>query len=165
MKTTGYRLSVVGYLWLISFFSLAQNPLYIPDTLNGTTFNINVQSGTTQFFSGQNTPTYGYNGVFLGPTLLMNQNDSVTLNVTNNLNVQTTVHWHGFHIPAKYDGGPHQIINPTKSWSPSFKIKNNAGTYWYHPHGDTKTEIQVSKGLAGMIIIRDTVEAKYKVLF
>jgi len=156
-----------AFCLLTSAFS--QNPLFVPDTLSGLTFNLNVQSGTTQFFTGQNTPTFGYNGVFLGPTLLMNKGDSVTLNVTNNLTVATTVHWHGFHIPAKYDGGPHQIIAPATTWSPSFKIRNNASTYWYHPHGEGKTEIQISKGLAGVIIIRDSVEAtftlprKYKV--
>ncbi|MBL0315725.1 MAG: multicopper oxidase domain-containing protein [Flavobacteriales bacterium] len=36
---------------------------------------------------------------------------------------------------------------------------NNAGTFWYHPHGENKTDMQVSKGIAGMIIIRDEVEA------
>jgi len=141
--------------------SFSQNQLFIPDTLSGTNFNISIQSGTTQFFTGQNTPTFGYNGVFLGPTLLMNKGDSVTLNVTNNLTVPTTVHWHGFHIPAKDDGGPHQIIAPSTTWSPSFKIRNKASTYWYHPHGEGKTEIQISKGLAGVIIIRDSAEATY----
>ena len=146
---------------LTSYTCHAQNALFIPDTLSGTNFNITVQSGTTQFFTGQNTPTFGYNGVFLGKTLLMNKGDSVTLNVTNNLTVPTTVHWHGFHIPAKDDGGPHQIIAPSTTWSPKFQIKNNASTYWYHPHGEGKTEIQVSKGLAGIIIIRDSAEATY----
>ncbi len=141
--------------------SYSQNPLFIPDTLSGTTFNIAVQSGTTTFFAGHNTPTYGYNGNLLGPTLLMNKGDSVTLNVTNNLAVPTTVHWHGFHLPAKYDGGPHQIIDPGKTWSPSFKVRNEASTFWYHPHGNMKTEVQVTKGLAGMIIIRDSTEATY----
>lgn len=151
----------LSFCLLSSAFCLSQNPLFIPDTLSGTTFNLNVQSGTVQFFSGQNTPTFGYNGVFLGPTLLMNKGDSVTLNVTNNLTVATTVHWHGFHIPAKDDGGPHQIITPSTTWNPSFKIRNKASTYWYHPHGEGKTEIQVSKGLAGIIIIRDSAEATY----
>jgi FtsP/CotA-like multicopper oxidase with cupredoxin domain len=78
--------------------SFAQNPLLIPDTLSGTTFNLSVQQGTSVFFDGHNTPTYGYNGSFLGPTLFINKQDSITLNVTNNLPVATTVHWHGFHV-------------------------------------------------------------------
>lgn len=139
----------------------AQNPLFIPDTLSGTVFNLNVQTGTKTFIGTNVTPTFGYNGNFLGPTLMIQKNDSITLNVTNNLSVATTVHWHGFHVAPENDGGPHQIIPPGSTWSPSFKMRNEAATFWYHPHGEGKTEIQISKGLAGMIIVRDAVEAGY----
>ena len=137
----------------------AQNTLYIPPTLSGTTFNLNVQSGTTTFFPGFNTPTFGINGVWMSPTLILNKGDSVTLNVTNNLNQTTTMHWHGLHVPAKWDGGPHQIINAGATWSPRIKVMNDAATYWYHPHGENKTEAHVSKGLAGLIIVKDAAEA------
>ncbi len=146
---------------LYAAFTFAQNPLFIPDTLSGTMFNLSVQNGTKVFYTGFTTNTYGYNGNFLGPTLLINKGDSITLNVTNNLPVTTTVHWHGFHVPAKYDGGPHQIIAPSTTWSPSFKMLNQASTFWYHPHGEMKTEVQVQRGLAGMIIVRDSAEASY----
>jgi blue copper oxidase len=140
----------------------SQNPLFIPDTLSGKTFNLTVQKGTKVFFPGFNTTTFGYNGNFLGPTLFLNKGDSVTINVSNNLPVDvTSVHWHGFHIPAKDDGSPYQVIPVGKTWSPSFRIRNHAGTYWYHPHIHPKSEIQIMKGLAGMIIIRDSAEASY----
>lgn len=149
-------ISLIGLLYPVLGF--AQSPLWIPDTLNGTNFNLNVQTGTVQFYAGQNTPTYGVNGSFLAPTLFLNKDDTVQLNVANNLIFSTTMHWHGFHIPPEFDGGPHQIINPGTTWSPRFRVMNNAGTYWYHPHGNGTTELQVTKGLAGMIIIRDSVE-------
>ncbi len=152
-----HRLSIL--LLLSSIAASAQNPLYIPPALTGTTFNLNVQAGTTVFYQGFNTPTYGVNGVLLAPTLIMNKGDNVTINVTNSLPVSTTMHWHGFHVPAIWDGGPHQTITPTSTWSPTFKVLNDAGTYWYHPHGNMKTELQVSKGIAGMIIVKDPVEA------
>ncbi len=138
-----------------------QNPLFIPDTLSGTSFQLNVASATKVFFPGFNTPTYGYNGDFLGPTLLIESGDSITLNVTNGLNTATTVHWHGFHVAPENDGGPHQIIPAGTTWSPSFKMRNRASTLWYHPHGEGKTELQVTRGLAGMIIVRDAEEAGY----
>lgn len=156
--------SILLLLPFLFFFenTFSQNPLFIPDTLSGTSFNLSAQKGSSVFFTGFNTTTFGYNGAFLGPTLLMNKGDSVTLHVTNNLPTDvTSVHWHGFHIPAKDDGSPFQPIAIGKTWSPSFKIRNNAGTYWYHPHIHPKTEIQVMKGLAGMIIIRDSAEATY----
>lgn len=137
---------------------LAQNPLYIPPALTGTTFNLNVQSGTTQLYPGNPTPTYGINGSFLSPTIIVNKGDYVTLNVTNNLNAATTMHWHGLHVAPENDGGPHQPIAPGTTWSPAFEILNNAGTFWYHPHGAGKTELHVGKGLAGLFIIHDPEE-------
>jgi blue copper oxidase len=137
------------------------NPLFIPPTLTGTTFNLNVQNGTTQFWNGITTNTYGINGNILAPTIIVNKGDSITLNVTNNLSGAgnaTTMHWHGLHVAPQYDGGPHQVISQGSTWSPSFKILNDAGTYWYHPHGDNKTDRHVSKGLAGMLIVKDATE-------
>ncbi len=137
---------------------IAQNALYIPPQLSGTSFNLVVQQGTQQFFSGNPTPTYGINGSFLSPTIVVNKGDVVTLNVQNTLNVATTMHWHGLHVASEHDGGPHQSIAAGTTWSPTFEIKNNAGTFWYHPHGEGKTELHVGKGLSGLFIIHDPAE-------
>jgi bilirubin oxidase len=63
----------------------SQNPLFIPPVLSGTNFNLDVQDGVVQFYQGFNTPTYGVNGNILGPTMIWNKGDAVTLNVTNSL--------------------------------------------------------------------------------
>ncbi len=152
----------VAALFAATDFLVAQNPLFIPPTLSGTNFNLNIQNGTTQFYPGINTPTYGINGALLAPTLIINKWDWVTLNVTNSLTGNgnaTTIHWHGLHVPAMDDGGPHQVINQGATWSPYFQMVNSAGTFWYHPHGDNKTDLHVSKGIAGMIIVKDSAEA------
>lgn len=156
-----------GKLLIVASFCLttlnSQNALFIPEPLYGTEFNLNVQNGITEFFPGIITPTYGINGNILGPTMILNKWDWVTMNVTNNLTGtgnSTTMHWHGLHLPAMDDGGPHQLIAQGETWSPEFQILNNAGTYWYHPHGAGKTDLQVSRGLAGMIIIRDSLESE-----
>jgi len=153
---TGLFVCIVG-LWILR--SAAQNALFIPPLLSGPVFNLSVQSGTQTFFTGYNTPTYGINGVWLGPTLLVNKGDSITLNVTNNLTTSTTMHWHGLHVAPENDGGPHQVIMPGTTWSPSFKVRNDAATFWYHPHGQGKTDLHVSKGLAGLILVKDPIEA------
>jgi bilirubin oxidase len=137
----------------------AQNPLLIPPALTGTTFDLTVQSGSQVFYDTTSTPSFGINGVWMAPTIIVNKHDSITLNVINNLNVNTTMHWHGVHVSAMNDGGPHQLVSPSTTWSPSFTIRNNAATYWYHPHGAGQTELQVLKGLAGFFIIKDLTEA------
>lgn len=152
--------SVLLILLVFHFgFVQSQNQLMIPPALTGTNFNLTVQTGVTNFYDSTFTPTYGINGSFLSPTIIVNKGDSITLNVINQLPVTTTMHWHGLHVSAKNDGGPHQEINPSSTWSPSFKIRNMAATYWYHPHGAGYTEQQVSKGLAGLFIVKDSAES------
>ncbi len=137
----------------------AQNPLLIQSTLTGTDINLTLQNGTTQFYPGQITNTMGVNGNILGPTLILNQGDFVNFSVTNQLAETTTVHWHGLHVSPENDGGPHTTIAANSTWSPSFTIMDKAATYWYHPHLHHFTDKHVSKGIAGMIIVKDTDEA------
>ncbi len=137
----------------------AQNPVLIPGTLSGTTFNLELQNGTYQFYDGINTTTMGVNGNILGPTLIMNKGDFVDITVNNQLADTTTIHWHGMHVSAVNDGGPHTTIAPGTVWNPQFTVLDKAGTYWYHPHLHTKTDMHVSLGIAGFIIVRDDEEA------
>ena len=77
------------------------------------------------------------------------------MNVHNDLDETTTVHWHGMHLPARYDGGPHQPITPGQTWSPQWRIDQPAATLWYQPHPHGQTEEHLNKGLAGMFILDD----------
>ena len=135
--------------------------LPIPELLVGDmigeqrVFNLTIQHGTMEYVSGQQTPTSGYNGEILGPTLVMNKGDDVVINVTNDLGEPTTTHWHGLHLPAVMDGGPHQRIEDGQTWRANFTIFNEAATYWYHPHLEGKTSEHVYSGLAGLFIVRD----------
>lgn len=136
------------------------NTLWIPDTLSGTNFNLTIKDTFAQIVAtGNQTITGGINGKFWGPTLFMNKGDVVHMNVSNNLNDTTTLHWHGMHLPAVMDGGPHQTIPPGTVWQPYWTVKNDAATYWYHPHLHEMTEEQIIKGIGGLIIIRDAVES------
>ena len=146
-------------LFFAVLFVKAQNQLEIPPIIDDVNINLNLQNSTHQFFSGQATATMGANGSILGPTLVLHKNTNVNIQVTNNLGQPTTLHWHGMHISAQNDGGPHTVIDPGTTWNPQFTVMNNASTMWYHPHLDTYTDEHVSKGIAGMIIIKDDQEA------
>jgi blue copper oxidase len=143
---------------LCAFIASAQNPLRIPSPLYGNQFNLNLVMGLTPYF-GQQTMTMGANGNIMGPTLFLDQGDSVTINVTNSLGHESTLHWHGLHVSPENDGGPHSIIADGATWSTRFKVMDWASTYWYHPHLHMHTDEQVTKGIAGFIIVRDSLEA------
>lgn len=134
--------------------------LWIPPLLTGPNYNLTLAAGTMKYAETA-TPTLGYNGAnFMGPTLVFNQGEKVQINFKNNYTEPTTVHWHGLHLPALTDGGPHQVIAAGATWTPSWIVKNNAGTYWYHPHPHETTQKQMALGATGLIIIRDAEEAK-----
>lgn len=137
----------------------AQTALFIPDTLSGSNINLNIADSTNQFFPGFNTTTIGYNGRYLGPTIILDKGQTVTMNVHNALMDTTTTHWHGLHVAPMNDGSPHNPILSGDNWSPSFTVMDNAATYWYHPHMHGMTMDQVMMGAAGLIIVRDSLEA------
>lgn len=144
---------------IISVHATAQSPLNIPVAITNTSINLTLDEGTTNFYPGITTNTLGANGNLLGPTLIMNQGDNVSITVDNQLSDTTTIHWHGMHVAPENDGGPHSIILPNTTWNPSFQVLDKAGLNWYHPHLHMRTDEHVSKGIAGLIIVRDAEEA------
>ena len=54
----------------------------------------------------------GYNGSIPGPTLKVQQGSEIIVHVTNNGDLDTTVHWHGLRLENKYDGVPHETQAP-----------------------------------------------------
>ena len=142
----------------------AVRPLQIPALADSTvtdgvrTFDLTAQAGTTDFGDGRVSDTIGLNQSYLGPTMRMNRGETVRVNVSNELDEMTTLHWHGMHVPAEADGGPHQMIQPGETWSPEWEIDQPAATLWYHSHPHGETAQQVYRGLAGMLLIDEEAE-------
>lgn len=118
-------------------------------------FTLRAQAGTTEMIRGKQTATWGYNGSVLGPTVRARRGEQVGFTVTNDLPEASSVHWHGMHLPAKFDGGPHQMIAPGAVWAPQWTVQQHAATLWYHPHPHGATEKHVHRGLSGLFLIDD----------
>jgi hypothetical protein len=91
------------------------------------------------------------NGSVPGPTLEFNEGDLAIINVTNKMNEETSVHWHGLILPNFYDGVPYLTTPPIKP-NTTFQYRipiNQSGTYWYHSH----TMLQEQMGVYGSIVI------------
>jgi bilirubin oxidase len=161
--TTGYLLSYFANKPVWNFIAAprtSHNTLFIPDTLDGTNFTLRMHDTTKQFLNGFITNTSSFNNNdLLGPTLIFHKGSTVQMHVKNDLQDTTTVHWHGMHLPAIMDGGPHQVILPGVTWDPTWVVKNEAATYWYHPHLHRKTSQQLVQGLSGLIIVKDEKES------
>jgi FtsP/CotA-like multicopper oxidase with cupredoxin domain len=104
---------------------------------------------------GTATDAYAYNGQVPGPTLELREGDRVRIRFRNDLPEETTVHWHGLHLPFGADGSPFHPVPAGGEHVYEFTVpRGSAGTYWYHPHPHHHTGRQVAKGLYGAIIVR-----------
>jgi bilirubin oxidase len=153
------RITLVSLSLLATPFLYAQNTLQIPPLIQSSNITLTLDEGTTEFYPGIVSNTMGANGALLGPTLMMTQGDNVSIIVDNQLEDSTTIHWHGMHVAPENDGGPHSVIPQNTQWNPQFTVLDKAGTHWYHPHLHMHTDMHVSKGIAGLIIVRDAEEA------
>ncbi len=95
----------------------------------------------------------GYNGSIPGPTLHVDQGSEITVHVTNQGDVEATVHWHGLRLENRYDGVPHETQSPIPIGGEfTYKVQfPDAGFYWYHPH--IREDFGLEMGLYGTIIV------------
>lgn len=120
------------------------------EELTGTEFNLTVEKIHVNI-TGEPATALSVNSMISGPTLRFKEGDEVIINVTNNLNEDTSIHWHGIIIPPEMDGVPgisFDGIKPGETFTYKFPIVQS-GTYWYHSHSG----FQEQQGVYGAIII------------
>ena len=100
---------------------------------------------------GRASHAIGINGTVPGPLIRLREGQNVRLTVNNDLDEDSSIHWHGLLVPTQYDGVPgisFPGIKPRSSYLYEFPIKQ-AGTYWYHSHSGMQEQL----GLYGPIVI------------
>lgn len=107
----------------------------IVELKNGDSYNLTA-SIVKNTIAGNEVKMFAYNGMIPGPTIKVPRGAEITLNFTNNTDVDTTVHSHGVRMENKFDGVPDVTQDPVKpGQSFTYKIKfPDEGVYWYHPH-------------------------------
>ena len=97
----------------------------------------------------------GYNGSIPGPTLRVRQGSEVIVNVTNDSDLDATVHWHGLRLDNRFDG-THQTQDPIPVGGrfASRVVFPDPGLYWYHPH--IRQDYGQEMGLYGTIVVDPT---------
>ncbi len=136
------RLSVFTLMCLVSANNLSAQKvvrydLYVRDT--------------TVNFTGENKKAIAVNGQIPMPTLTFTEGDTAEIYVHNELNEETSLHWHGIFLPNQYDGVPNLTQMPIKPHTTHlyrFAIIQH-GTHWYHSH----TGLQEQIGMYGSMIL------------
>ncbi|MCH8158396.1 MAG: copper resistance system multicopper oxidase [Proteobacteria bacterium] len=106
---------------------------------------------TTVKFGGREGVATGINGTVPGPLVRLKEGQRAILNVSNALEENTSIHWHGLILPTDMDGVPglsFDGISPGATYHYDFKVRQN-GTYWYHSHSG----LQEQTGVYGPLII------------
>ena len=119
-------------------------------TLSGTDIALTINSFTLPV-DGKPTPAIGVNGTVPAPLLRLKEGQKVRLAVSNALDVESSIHWHGLLVPFPMDGVPgisFPGIKAKSSFLYEFPIIQS-GTYWYHSHSGA----QEQEGLYGPIVI------------
>ncbi len=127
--------------------------------LSGNVFNLSIEKIAVNI-TGNPSIAKTVNGMLSGPTLRWKEGDTVTINVTNNLNEDTSIHWHGIILPPAMDGVPgisFDGIKPGETFTYTFPIVQS-GTYWYHSHSG----FQEQEGVFGAIIIEPKIKDPYE---
>ena len=146
-----FRRSFVGVLaWLVA----------APLPALAATYDL-VVDRTDVVIEGQTRRVFSINGQIAGPTLRWKEGEDVTINVTNRLNEDTSIHWHGVLLPYQMDGVPMVSfagIKPGATFTYRFRVRQS-GTYWYHSHSGG----QEQEGMYAPIVIEPAKGERHKV--
>jgi CopA family copper-resistance protein len=137
-----------GTLWQHPL--LAALPAAVPATLSGPQLELLIAPLAVNV-TGRRRLATAVNGSVPGPSLRLQEGETVTINVTNHLAEPTSIHWHGLRLPSDQDGVPglsFRGIEPGQSFSYRFAVRQS-GTYWYHSHSG----MQEQTGLYGALLL------------
>jgi FtsP/CotA-like multicopper oxidase with cupredoxin domain len=110
---------------------------------------------------GRSGHAVAVNGSVPGPLVKLREGQDVRLHVTNNLDEDSSIHWHGLLVPFQFDGVPGVSfpgIRPGETFTYEFPLRQS-GTYWWHSHSG----LQEQAGHYGPLVVEaaDGSDAQY----
>jgi CopA family copper-resistance protein len=116
----------------------------VPSVLDGSAGPIAIRIGETEIdIDGRRGSAVTLNGTVPGPLLRFREGDEAVIHVTNALDEDTSIHWHGLLVPNAMDGVPgvnFPGIRPGETFTYRFPIRQY-GTYWYHSHSGLQEQL------------------------
>lgn len=146
--------------WLLLKYKILLMKIKLSILIAFTTLSITAQNivrydlyvrDTIVNYSGKEKRAIAVNGQIPMPTLTFTEGDIAEIYVHNELEEETSLHWHGLFLPNKEDGVPNLTqmpIKPGTTHKYTFPIIQT-GTHWYHSHSGLQEQI----GMYGMFIM------------
>lgn len=138
---------------------LALGALMLAPTVQAGVYHLTIGEGRLELSDGARK-ALTVNGQTPAPELRFQEGEDVELRVTNTLDRDTSLHWHGLILPYTQDGVPgisFPGIKPGETFTYRFTVKQS-GTYWYHAHSD----FQEIEGLYGPLVIEPKAREPYR---
>jgi len=154
VRTAGAFTALAGLETLLPNYARGANSGVISEGVGAVPAvkNFDLVIGETDFVIGKRRAVATtVNGTVPGPLIRLKEGDDVVLRVENQLDEDTSIHWHGLLVPPEMDGVPHVSfdgIKPRTTFEYRFPLKQY-GTYWYHSHSG----FQEQTGIYGPLII------------
>jgi FtsP/CotA-like multicopper oxidase with cupredoxin domain len=118
---------------------------------DGDSFDLRIAPVAKQL-GGAIVRMLAYNGSIPGPTLRVRQGSELVVNVVNEGDLETTVHWHGLRLANRYDGTAQTQRPIPVGGSFTYRLDfPDPGVYWYHPH--IREDYGQEMGLYGNIVV------------
>jgi len=121
---------------------------------------ITAQKESVEVVNGKSCELWAYRAkrdakTYINPTFRVRAGTEFSVEFANDLDEETTVHWHGLHVDWRMDGHPFRPVAPGSIYRYAFPVQDRGGTYWYHPHPHGGTARQTYSGLAGFFLVED----------
>jgi spore coat protein A len=118
-------------------------------------YDVDIREGLADILPGFQTPIYGYEGIYPGPTIRARKGRAAIVRQSNRLSFDTNVHLHGGYVPAAHDGHPMDVIKPGAKFDYSYPNDQDAAFLWYHDHAHGRTAKTLYYGLLGAYVLHD----------
>ena len=118
---------------------------------DGDEFDLRI-APVVKELAGAKVRMLAYNGSIPGPVLKVKEGSEIVVNIENQGDHATTVHWHGLRLDNRYDG-THET-QPLIEVGESFSVRvhfPDPGVYWYHPH--VREDYGQEMGLYGNVLV------------
>ena len=123
-------------------------------------FDLDIREGIAEILPGMQTPIYGYDGIYPGPTIRARKGEAAIVRARNGLTFDSNIHLHGGYVPAKSDGHPMDVIAPGGTFDYAYPNEQDAAPLWYHDHAHGRTARTLYYGLVGCYLLEDAREER-----
>ncbi|MFL5759733.1 MAG: multicopper oxidase domain-containing protein [Thermomicrobiales bacterium] len=121
------------------------------DLADGSTYDL-VAAPVRKRIGDSEVRVLAYNGSVPGPTLRVRQGSSVSVNFTNQTDLENTIHWHGLRLENRFDGTHETQASVPPGGHFTYRVRFvDPGIYWYHPH--IREDYGQEMGLYGNIVV------------